>query len=154
MEACSYQEELVCRWGWCTQVCMIPTDTNSFWQGWESRRKRKKKYSRQAGRKKEERHSNIKEKAVSTRWSMPGEKPTALCRQQFPFKSMGDTGYSPLRPVRPLIEMDMYGIGSQTLGKYFCKSWLWSVSVQRHGGMGLSCLPRPTFSVVQGINHA
>lgn len=90
---------------------------------------------------------------MSTSLSMPGEKPTALCRQQFPFKSMGDTGYSPLLPVRPLTEMYMYGIASQTLGKFFCKSWHWSFAIQRHGGMGLSWLPHLTDSIVQSINQ-
>lgn len=145
MEVCSHQEELVCRWGECTQACMIPTDTNSFRQGWESI-KRKKKYSRQEGRKKEERHSNIKEKTASTRWSKPGEKPTTLCRQQFPFKSMGDTGYSPLLPVRRLTERNMCGIGSQALAKYFCKFWHLSVSTQQHWRMGLRWLPPPIYA--------
>lgn len=68
----------------------------------------KRKCSRQAGRKKEVRKSNIKEKAVSTRWSMPGESLQFLCRQQFPCQSLRDAGYSVLLPVRFQLDWDAY----------------------------------------------
>lgn len=71
-------------------------------------KERKKKCSRQAGRKKDVRKSNIKEKAVSTRWSMLGDSLQFLCRQQLPCKSMGDSGYSLLLLIRLQINWDAY----------------------------------------------
>lgn len=107
MEVCWHQEELVCRWGWCTQA-WFPQIQTAFDKDGKVEKEGKRKCSRQAGRKKEARKSNKKEKAVSTRWSMPGERLQFLCRQQFLCQSMRDAGYSVLLPVRLQLDWDAY----------------------------------------------
>lgn len=157
-EVCWHQEELVCWWGWCMQASTISTDTNSFWQGWKSRKRKKKNVT---GRKKERGEKKQYKGESRVRDDPCLDTDTA-------YSSCADSSFhvSPWESVYPcwilstspdwtpvILEMHMYGIGSQALGKYFCKSWCWSVSIQRHKGMGLSWLPYPTFSIVQSLNQ-
>lgn len=154
VEVCWHQEELVCWWLWCTQASMIPTDTNSFWQGWKSRKRKKKKCSRKVGRKKEVRKNNAKEKAVSTRWSIPGVSLQFLCRQQFPCKSMGDAGYSVLLPVRLQLDWDAYVWNRiPSSGQIFLQILMLECFYPVTWRDGAFMLPHPTFSIVQSLNQ-